>query len=1470
MYYVGIDVGSTTAKIVVTNPGGEIVFKKYLRHGARISEILQKFLSELRDSLGDVRVSVCLTGSIGMGVAEKCGFNFVQEVVAATKSIRRHYPQVSTMIDIGGEDAKVVFFDSSCATDLRMNGNCAGGTGAFIDQMAIILDVSVDELAELALKSERIYPVASRCGVFCKTDIQNLIAKNVSKEDIAASIFHAVTIQTVVTLAHGRTIAAPVLFCGGPLTFIPALRNSFIDYLSLKSEDVVLPEDGSLITAYGTALMAEENATTQMSSQDSELMANSVDKSISEIISKIKAGYDTPAPKPLNTEYTMAEGSAAPARSPYSELGRRGTNAILPPVFKDAQDYAAWKTRISAKSLVTAQLESGEQDVFLGIDSGSTTTKIVVLNSEGKMVYSWYSPNGGNPVNAVKEGLNGLIVKCEEAGAQLNVAGSCSTGYGEDLIKAAFGMDFGIVETMAHYRAAYSLDKDVSFILDIGGQDMKAIFVNDGVIDRIEINEACSSGCGSFIETFAKSLGFTASEFAEAACNSSFPCDLGTRCTVFMNSKVKQVLREGASMEDIAAGLSYSVIKNCLYKVLKLNNTAVLGKHIVVQGGTMRNNAVVRALENLTGCEVSRCDAPELMGAVGCALFAMERYAKNAGEHSNSKGIQEMMSKAEYQTASLNCRGCENSCLVVRYRFDNGGTYYSGNRCERVFSSSGEHREKGENVYHKKVSLLFDRAQTVAPSPAKAKGKKPLTIGIPRCLNMFEEFPFWHKMFTECGINVVLSDPSALHEYERVACMVMSDNICFPAKLAHSHIRNLQQKGVDRIFMPFVIYEREGKEQNTYNCPIVAGYSEVIRSVQSNDIPLDTPVITFKDKELTLRQCVSLLKGYGVNKKTAIRAIALAEEELDKYEGAVAEASKDILHKYEEQSRLTVLLLGRPYHSDPLIQHKVSDIIAGMGVNVISDDIVRDMDIPLNDVHFVSQWAYTNRILKAAKWGAMQDDNVQCVQLTSFGCGPDAFLTDAVRDLVMNYGKSLTLLKLDDIDNVGSLKLRIRSLVESLKLSRNKTRKIYEFKTVPVFEVKDRRRTILAPYFTPFISPVIPPVMKLAGYNVVNLPMSDAESCEMGLKYANNEVCYPATLVVGDIVKALNTGKYDLNETAVAITQTGGQCRASNYISLIKKALVDAGYGQVPVIAVSIGSGIDNYQPGFTVDWGKMIKPALYAILVSDTIAKFYYPSAVREKIKGKAMELKNKYLDLAGKIIEANKDLASNILALVRRAADEFNSICIDKDTAKVGVVGEIYLKFNPFAHKDVTSWLMDRGIEIAPPILLDFFIQYFVNRKVKKQTGMERSSTPEFLFSALYKYLMSKVAEVNKAARKFRYFHPFGDIFEEAEYAKEMLTLNSRFGEGWLLPGEIAGYCLRGVNNVISLQPFGCIANHIVEKGIENKIKKLYPQINLLSLDFDSGVSDVNVINRMLLFFDNIKQPDRVERREVVLEAD
>jgi len=1402
IYRIGLDIGSTTAKGVMVDPQNQVVFHRYERHHAAVPEVVGRFFNDIRQQFGDIDVSVTVTGSVGMGVAEKFGVSFIQEVVAATEYVRTWYPEISTIIDIGGEDAKIVYIKPDGSADLRMNGNCAGGTGAFIDQMAHLLAVPVEELDPLARQAERTYPIASRCGVFSKTDVQNLVSKNVSKADIAASIFRAVAIQTVVTLSHGYAIEPKILFCGGPLTFIPSLRKAFVDYIGLQEDQYMIPDQANLIPAWGCSLCS------------------------------------TP-------ENSLKLGKLIGVLSDQSVKGKLQHTERLEPIFPDAGAYTAWQQRINSNKIEDADLAGHTGYAYLGIDSGSTTTKIVVTDERQRILFKHYAPNEGNPIQTVKNGLSILHERCEKLGIDLKINGSFSTGYGEDLIKAAFSLEGGIIETIAHYVAARKINPDVSFILDIGGQDMKAIFVEKGVLSRMEINEACSSGCGSFIETFARSLNYPVKEFAQAACTAESPCDLGTRCTVFMNSKVKQVLREGATVADMAAGISYSVVKNCLYKVLKLRRTEELGKQVVVQGGTMRNDSVVRAFELLTGIEVRRSNLPELMGAYGCAL-----YAQSEGDLRAPLSLKDVLKTADYTTRQIQCRGCENQCCVHKYSFANNNTYYSGNKCEKVFTNQGGHRVKGRNLSVEKNSYLFDRLPVVAEGA--------MTVGIPRCLNMYENYPFWHALFGACGIRTVLSDKSTFATYEAGVHSVMSDNICFPAKLAHSHIYDLIAKKVDRIFFPYVVFEKRegGRTANSYNCPIVSGYSEVIKSAIDPEIPVDSPVINFKEEKSLLKGCTEYLTGLGVDKGTIRKAVKTAQAAQEKFESGLRETNRKAYEDSKTEGKLTVLLAGRPYHTDPLIQHKLSDMISDMGVTVLTEDIVRnDESISIREAHMVSQWSYINRILRAAQWVAEQGHEVHFVQMTSFGCGPDAFLLDEVKSILNRYGKSLTLLKIDDVNNIGSIKLRVRSVVESLKFSHNQHRRKTEpFITTKVFQPADRKRKILAPFFTDYISPLLPPLLKVAGYDCESLPESDSLSIEYGLKYANNEVCYPATLVVGDVIRALKSGKYDLNNVAVAMSQTGGQCRASNYIALLKKGIADAGYPQVPVVSLALGEGLVNEQKGFTINWLKVIPISLAAVLYSDCISKFYHGAVVREKEKGAARKLREYYLEVVQPLILKNDPGA--IYKLIGIAARDFNTIIDDRGKLpRVGIVGEIYLKFNSFAHKRITDWLIEQGVEVVSPTLCSFFFQSFVNSKVRKNTYLEKKGTPNFIMDWIYGLLMKRVNKVNRVATEFKYFDPFTDVFEEAEHGKEVITLSAQFGEGWLLPAEIVSFAKQGVNNVISLQPFGCIANHIISKGVEKRIKTLYPQMNLLSLDFDSGISDVNVVNRLHLITHNLK---------------
>ena len=1188
-------------------------------------------------------------------------------------------------------------------------------------------------------------------------------------------------------------------------------------------------------------------------------------------------------------------------------------HSSLLPLFKNEEEHQQWIKSKEKFSADTKPLAKGKQRIVIGIDSGSTTTKIVALREDGDIVFTNYRLNLGNPIKAVADGLNALKQEAALRGSELEIVGSCSTGYGEELIKAAFGLDSGIIETMAHERAAASLMPDVSFILDIGGQDMKAIFVEKGAVVRMELNEACSSGCGTFIQTFANNMGYSVQDFAKLACQSKAPCDLGTRCTVFMNSKVKQVLREGASVADISAGISYSVIKNCLYKVLKLHGNENLGGKIVVQGGTMRNDAVVRAFELLTHTEVARSNMPELMGAYGCALHALVQ-----AEHSDitnhtdlgntvkrstasSRSIDNLLSLAHYDTKQLQCKGCENHCYVSRYTFANGNKYYSGNKCERVFNNKGNGDEKGINIYAFKYQLLFDRpTQGAYLAPGEVRGenldtpKHGIKVGIPRILNMYEEYPFWNALLREAGFDIILSSESTFSKYEGALNTVMSDNICFPAKLAHSHLKELNEnQEVDRILMPYVVYEHNDDPEhslNSFNCPVVSGYSDVIKSVLDLKKPLDAPVINFANEKALEHQIIDYLKGLGVSKKQAKLALAKAMEAQKEYAETLKKINIEILNnqevkdlevtkRYLSTKPLTILLAGRPYHTDPLIQHKLSEMIANLGVNVISDDIVRSTEaseLDSNDpshsqaeTYLVKQWAYMNRIMKAAQWAAEQGNDVHFVQMTSFGCGPDSFIQDEIRDIMRRHGKPFTLLKIDDVSNIGSLKLRVRSLVESLKSGVRSeelgVRSLELGVRTKIFKNEDKHRKILAPFMTEYLTPIIPPILKLIGYDVEVLPMSDEVSAELGLKFVNNEVCYPATLIVGDIIKALKSGKYDLQNTAVVMSQTGGQCRATNYAGLIKRAMVSNGFQDVPLLTLGVtastgeasGSTDDkqdyNEQEGFNIPWLKYSQIIITAILYGDAINEMYNACIVRERKPGIARELRDKYMRLIDEPIAQNS--AKGLIKLLEQAAEEFDQMTIDREVPRVGIVGEIFLKFNPFSHQYLEQHIIQKGIEVVPPLLAPFFLQEFVNVEVQKHMRLSCTKVPDFVVKGAYKGLIGRrLKQVNKAASKFRYFRRFTNIYDDAKEVKGLVSLAAQFGEGWLLPADIVGYIRDGVDNIISLQPFGCIANHVISKGIEKRLHDRFPQLNLVSLDFDSGVSEVNVTNRLLLFLDSI----------------
>ncbi|MDL2323415.1 acyl-CoA dehydratase activase [Bacteroidales bacterium OttesenSCG-928-A17] len=1450
-YQIGIDAGSTTLKMIVLNEQNEIKYRTYRRHQAKISEILTEELEKIDRIFPEQSYQINLTGSAGMGIAERINVSFVQEVIASIEVINQHYPDATTLIDLGGEDAKMVFFHKNRIPDIRMNGSCAGGTGAFIDQMADLMHISVEELGKIAENYDKIYPVASRCGVFAKTDVQNLISRNVPKADIARSIFHTVALQSITSLARGQEINPKIIFTGGPLTFIPALRTSFQEILQLKDFDIILPENGEYFPAWGAALNKSESSVV--------LLKNIVER---------------------------------------LRLQKENTNKnTLPVLFENEEAYDGWLKSRKIKCLDFRRPLEGEKiKCYLGIDSGSTTTKILAIDENERIVFSFYDKNEGNSLKKVTEGIQKMTDQFSKEGVDFEIIGSTSTGYGEDLIKSALNLDYGIVETLAHLYGARYIDPDVSFILDIGGQDIKSIFIQDGVISNIELNEACSSGCGSFLQNFSSTMNVNIKDFTKAACLSSKPSDLGSRCTVFMNSKVKQSLRENASLGDISAGLAYSVVKNCLFKVLKISNLNKLGDHIVVQGGTFRNDAVYRALELLSEKTVSSTDYPELMGALGAALYAKKNKLENPVS-TQFTGKEALPDVDRINTKELECKGCTNKCSVLRFRFDNGNVSYAGNKCEKVFFSKSSAPKKGYNAFEEKNKMLFEKGDCHC-------GMTGSRIGIPRVLNMFENFPFWNTLFTECGFEVVLSPESTFSLYQRGVNSVMSDNICFPAKVVHGHILALIDEKVDRIFYPMVPKEcKETKDSsNSYNCPVVAGYPDVIRSAidpeGKHGIPFDKPVIPFNDRKALEKACTAYLLQRGIPENRIRKAFKKAIEQHTSIKQELSNKQTILLDRAIKNNELVFIVAGRPYHTDPLIHQKVGQILSDLGATVLTEDVFYGKENKeFQNLNIVSQWSYPNRTVHTALEVSKLPENIQMIQLNSFGCGPDSFFMDEIGEILKQAGKNHTIIRIDEIASPGSIRLRLRSLIESINLChcgldpqslardchpeldpgspatirglrvkpamtnlkpamtnvKSAMTNVKSVKYERTYQKEDRKKTILAPWFADFISPFIPVIAEMAGYKIVNLPPSCKKSAEIGLKYGHNEVCYPSTLVLGDIIMGLQSGNYDLDDVVVAITQTGGQCRATNYVSQIKSGLKNAGFEHIPVVVAAAGKTYQNEQSAFKVPILKLAEITVYTLLYADALQQMYSSTVIREKKKGEAKELFDFYVEEAKKAVFKNDKKV--LLNLLKEAVADFNQIPIHNTSfAQVGLIGEIYVKYNNYGQAYITDWLRAKNMEVVSPPILDFVMQYFVNSEVKHEKGIEKKAFMRLYNPILWKYMSKKIAEINAIAQDYRFYYPSESIFEKAESASEILDLSNQYGEGWSVAAEVASFAKRGINRVVCVQPFGCIANHIVAKGIEKRLKKFYPQMNLLYLDIDGGMAEVNLQNRLHFLINDI----------------
>lgn len=1398
IYLLGIDIGSTTVKSAIIDEQNRLLFADYRRHFANIQGALADILSEAKKELGTVNIVPMITGSGGLNLAKHLEAAFVQEVVSVATALKYFAPQTDVAIELGGEDAKIIYFTGGI--DQRMNGICAGGTGSFIDQMAALLQTDASGLNEYAKDYKAIYPIAARCGVFAKSDIQPLINEGATRPDLSASIFQAVVNQTISGLACGKPIRGHVAFLGGPLHFLSELRAAFIRTLKLTDEYIVAPENSHLFAAMGAAMNCERLEAIPLEA----------------LIDKLRNGVQ------------MAH-----------EIAR------IAPLFENEEEYAEFILRHSDNSVRTASLADYKGAMYLGIDAGSTTTKMAVIGSDGSLLWKYYSGNNGSPlktaISAISE-LKRLI------NPDSRIVYSCSTGYGEALFKSAFMLDEGEVETIAHYYAAAFFEPKVDCILDIGGQDMKCIRIKDATVDSVQLNEACSAGCGSFIETFAKSLNYSVVDFAKEALFAKHPVDLGTRCTVFMNSNVKQAQKEGATVADISSGLAYSVIKNALFKVIKISDAKDLGEHIVVQGGTFYNDAVLRAFEKIAGSKPTRPDIAGIMGAFGAALIARERHE---GKKSTMLSLDEIINLS-FETSMSRCKICNNNCVLTINKFSGERKFISGNRCER-----GLGKDKPASD-HLKVPDLFDyKYHRIFDYPA-LKPDKAIRgiIGIPRVLNMYEDFPFWAVFFKELGFKVVLSPMSTKKLYEMGIESIPSESECYPAKLVHGHISWLIRNGIKTIFYPCVPYERNETPDagNHFNCPIVTSYAENIKNnveeIAEQGVRFLNPFMAFTNEEILTKQLVKVMKAdFGIEAKQVKQAAHLAWQELLQAKTDIEKKGEETLQWLAEHNRRGIVLAGRPYHVDPEIHHGIPQMITSFGLAVLTEDSVSHL-VPVERPVVVSdQWMYHSRLYKAASF-VKTSEVVDLVQLNSFGCGLDAVTTDQVADILTGSGKIYTVLKIDEVNNLGAARIRIRSLIAALKVRENKKylRHIKSSAYHRQVFTKDMKKdyTILCPQMSPIHFDLLEPALNAFDYKVVVLQNDTRSAIDMGLKYVNNDACYPSLIVIGQIMEALLSGEYDLNKTAVFMSQTGGGCRASNYIGFVRRALEKAGMPQIPVISVN-ANGMET-NPGFQFSLPLIIK-AMQAIIYGDVLMRVLYATRPYEYIPGAANELHAKWravcTEALSKRSPAFKEFKQNIYAMVN---DFDNLKRKDIIKPKVGVVGEILVKFSPLANNHIVDLLEKEGAEAVMPDLLDFLLYCFYNNNFRAE-NLGASKKTAFFSNIGIQILEGFRKDARAALSASKHFIAPSRINHLADMAKEFVSLGNQTGEGWFLTGEMLELIETGTPNIVCTQPFGCLPNHIVGKGVIKELRSSHPEANIIAVDYDPGASEVNQLNRIKL---------------------
>ncbi|HHV13736.1 MAG TPA: 2-hydroxyacyl-CoA dehydratase [Clostridiales bacterium] len=1400
-YRAGIDIGSTTVKLAILDQDNQLIYSEYKRHLSDIKKTVVELINNCYQSMGNIKVKLSMTGSGGLGVSKWLELSFIQEVVACTKAVRAKLPQTDVVIELGGEDAKITYFRGGM--EQRMNGSCAGGTGAFIDQMAVLLDTDAAGLNEYAKGSRTIYPIASRCGVFAKTDVQPLINEGARKEDIAASILQAVVNQTIGGLACGKPIRGRVAFLGGPLFFLSELRGRFRESLGLSEEDAVTPEHSQLYAAIGAALSA---------AQEEQLKLEELVKRAEKIVA-------------------------------YREEGIRH----LEPLFAEESEYQSFVERHGREKVKRVPLSGYQGNAFLGIDAGSTTTKVALTGEQGELLYSKYCNNEGKPLQKVIEILSELYGQLPEGTKLCKCA---VTGYGEAFMKAALHADTGEIETIAHFKAAERFKPGVDFILDIGGQDMKCLRIKNGAIDSILLNEACSSGCGSFLEGFAKSLGLELTDFVKAALFAESPVDLGTKCTVFMNSKVKQAQKEGLSIADLSAGLSYSVIKNALFKVIKIRDERELGEKIIVQGGTFHNDAVLRCFELITGREAVRPDISGLMGAYGAALIAQERYRE--GEETKLLSL-EALQHFSVKTSCVHCGKCGNQCLLTVNTFADGEKYIAGNRCEKGAGLERRESKRLPNLYY------FKNTRTFGYQPLEEIKAKRGTIGIPRVLNMYENYPFWFTLFTELGFRVVLSSPSSKKLYEKGLETIPSESACYPAKLSHGHISDLIDRGIKTIFYPCIVYERkEFKDaDNHYNCPVVISYPEVIRhnvDGLSQQVKLITPFLSLDNQKVLVKRLREELKDYDITEEEAGNAVSLAWKEQEEYKRELRQKGEAVLKQLRKSGDRGIVLCGKPYHTDPEINHGIADLINSYGFAVLTEDSIAHLANQMPKLRVVDQWVYNSRLYRAASFVATEPC-LDLIQLNSFGCGLDAVTSDQIAELLAAGDKMYTMLKIDEGNNLGAAGIRIRSLKAAVEERGKQQGNIHYLREKsaqgakdvqsPVFTRKMKHtHTILAPQMAPIHFELVQAAARACGYQMVVLPAMDRSAVDEGLKYVNNDACYPAIIMIGQVVQALKSGKYDVNHTSVIITQSGGGCRATNYIAFLKLGLKQAGFAQVPVISLNT-VGLER-QPGFQMTL-PLINRCIMAITYGDLFMKVLYRTRPYERFPGSAELLYEKWMKRAKENMDnGSRKTFKKIIRGIIRDFDRLELLPVRKP--KVGVVGEILVKYHPTANNDIVTILEQGGAEAVVPDLMDYFLYSTFNSRFRFRylAGTKLDMKKGDIARAYITHFRSIMVQELKGSKRFT---PPTSIEELAELAGTIVSLGNQTGEGWLVTAEMAEFVEQGVKNIICVQPLACLPNHVTGKGMIKPLRERYPDANIMPIDYDPGISSVNQLNRIKL---------------------